>query len=93
MKAEDLRHAAPGFYLVDEAFDLVLNADSPVRTSEDAVREATRLHARTGRVYLVRQVLAVVDPRPPCAECGRPIDLAPSDPSSLCLRCQISRSL
>lgn len=93
MKSEELRHARPGFYVVDEGFDLVINGDSPCRESDDAIGEATRLHARTGRVYLVRQVLAIVDPRPPCAECGRPIDWSPSDPSSLCIRCHISRSL
>jgi len=93
VKSEELRHARAGFYIVDEGFDLVVNGDSPCRDPDDAIREARRLHERTGRVYLVRQVLNVIDPRPPCVECGRQLDCAPQDPSSLCIRCQISRRL
>ena len=68
MKSEELRHARAGFYIVDEGFDLVINGESPCRDPDDAIREAKRLHERTGRIYLVRQVLNVIDPRPPCVE-------------------------
>lgn len=97
MKAEELRYASPGFYVIDEGYDLVLNADSPIPIADDAYGEAVRLHKRTGRVYLVRQVLTVADPLPPCAECGRPLGgqlaaLYPSrDSLSICLRCQLAR--
>lgn len=94
MKSEELRHASPGFYLVDEGYDLVLNADSPIRTSEDALREANRLHARTARIYLVRQVLQLADPWPACPECGRTLDEERDGFSPmLCVRCRITRLL